>query len=47
MIWKNDPGAGEDFIFDDNRAHMSINSTPYPRLILVVGQWCKLRSADP
>lgn len=27
---------GEDFVFDDNRAHMSINSTPYPRLILVV-----------
>jgi len=27
---------GEDFVFDDNREHYSINSTPYPRLILVV-----------
>jgi hypothetical protein len=22
-------------VFDDNRAHFSINSTPFPRLILV------------
>ena len=26
---------GKDFVFDDNRAHRSINTTPYPRLILV------------
>lgn len=31
-MWRD----GEDFVFDDNRAHRSINSTPHPRLILVV-----------